>query len=221
MHGSLGQAACAGWQRLATCAVHVYSAAARPASAAAVCQHASTPSHLFHLQAGARALAGSEAEQQLALATLPCASVACTAAGAGGSEAALPGRRCGGCTTARYSSTLCQQAAWRAGHRQACRTLAAAAAAAPPAVPLPYGGEVPRKRERALLCPLCGMGLALAAAAEGVPSEQHVAACQRQRDTQLAAQQAEHGADVVAAAAALQEVGWLQQSRREREEGSP
>lgn len=163
-------------------------------------------------------MAGSEAEQQLALATLPCASVTCTAAGAGGSEAALPGRRCSGCTTARYSSTLCQQAAWRAGHRQACRTLAAAAAAAPPAVPLPYGAEVPRKRERALLCPLCGMGLALAAATEGVSNEQHVAACQRWRDAQLAAQKAEHGADVVAVAAALLEVAWLRRSRQEREE---
>ncbi|PRW60903.1 serine threonine, partial [Chlorella sorokiniana] len=168
--------------------------------------------------ADARALAGSEVQQQLALDTLPCASVSCTAAGAGGSEAALPGKRCGGCSTHRYSSTLCQQAAWRAGHRQCCRSLAAEAAAAPPAVPPPYGGEVPRKRERALLCPLCGMGLALAAAAEGASSEEHVASCRRHRDGQLAAQRAQHGGDAVAAAAALPEAAWLRQSRREREE---
>ena len=168
------------------------------------------------MQGKARALAGSEVQQQLALATLPCANASCTAAGAGGSEAALPGRRCSGCSTARYSSNLCQQAAWNSGHRQACRGLAAAAAATPPAVPPPYGREAPRRRERTLLCPACGMGLALVAAAEGTTSEAHVAACLHLRGEQLAAQQAQHGGDVTAAAAALPDVAWLRRGWGER-----
>lgn len=158
-------------------------------------------------------------QRQLALASLPCANAACMAAGAGGSEAALPGRRCSGCNTARYSSALCQQAAWKSGgHRRTCRSLAAAAADAPPAAPPANCGEARPKRERALLCPVCGMGLALAAAAEGTTSDAHMAACLQRRRERLAALQAQHGSDVVAAAAVLPEMVWLRQSRREREE---
>lgn len=163
-------------------------------------------------------MAGSEVEVQLALATLPCANAACSAAGAGGSEAVLPSKRCSGCSTARFSSVLCQREAWIAGHKHACRTLAAAAASGPPAAPPPCVVGAPRKRERALLCPVCGMGLALAAAAEEASVEEHVAACLRRRRQHFEAQQAQHGGDVVAAAAALPEAEWLRQSRREREE---
>lgn len=166
-------------------------------------------------------MAGSEVEAQLALATLPCANPACSAAGAGGSEAVLPStawQALRGCSTARFSSVLCQREAWIAGHKHACRTLAAAAASGPPAAPPPCDVGAPRKRERALLCPVCGMGLALAAAAEEASVEEHVAACLRRRRQHFEAQQAQHGGDVVAAAAALPEAEWLRQSRREQEE---
>ena len=103
-------------------------------------------------------MAGSEVEVQLALATLSCANPACLAAGAGGSEAVLPSKRCSGCSTARFSSILCQREAWIAGHKHACRTLAAAAASGPPAAPPPCDVGAPRKRESAVPSVWHGLG---------------------------------------------------------------
>ncbi len=40
---------------------------------------------------------------------------------AGTSEAGLPLQQCSGCSTARFCSPACHEAAWRAGHRGACR----------------------------------------------------------------------------------------------------
>ena len=60
-----------------------------------------------------------------ALAALPrCAHLACTNL-AGASEALLHTRACSGCRVARYCSTACQLADWRAGHKSVCALLAA------------------------------------------------------------------------------------------------
>jgi len=45
----------------------------------------------------------------------------------GASEAGLRTQVCSGCNVARYCSTACQKAAWRAGHRGACQRLQARA----------------------------------------------------------------------------------------------
>ncbi len=41
----------------------------------------------------------------------------------GATEAGLRLQLCSGCNTARYCSEACQKAAWRAGHKSACRCL--------------------------------------------------------------------------------------------------
>jgi len=45
----------------------------------------------------------------------------------GVTEAGLRLQQCSGCNTARYCSEACQKAAWRAGHKGACRRLQARA----------------------------------------------------------------------------------------------
>jgi hypothetical protein len=62
-------------------------------------------------------------QQERALATRSCASLACTNL-AGDSETSVKGRRCAGCVTVRYCCTECAAADWRR-HRPACRLLAA------------------------------------------------------------------------------------------------
>jgi hypothetical protein len=58
-----------------------------------------------------------------ALALRSCANPHCANL-AGATEAALRGRRCGGCGAVRYCSEACCRADWRA-HRRACRLLQA------------------------------------------------------------------------------------------------
>ncbi len=45
----------------------------------------------------------------------------------GVTELGLRLQLCSGCNTARYCSEACQRAAWRAGHKGACRRLQARA----------------------------------------------------------------------------------------------
>lgn len=63
---------------------------------------------------------------QAAAARQSCAHLACPNLEATGKR----GRRCSGCNTARYCSHACSAADWRAGHRRACKLLAAAREAA-------------------------------------------------------------------------------------------
>lgn len=73
----------------------------------------------------------SEPEQQAtaqlelaqAVGSLNCSNLRCPNLEGGG----VKGRRCSGCMTVRYCSKACALADWRAGHRQACKALAAAA----------------------------------------------------------------------------------------------
>ncbi|KAL4452575.1 hypothetical protein ABPG75_008237 [Micractinium tetrahymenae] len=153
--------------------------------------------------------AATAVQQQLALAALPCANAACCSL-AGSSEAALPSRRCSGCRVSRFCSTLCSKQAWEAGHRAACKALAAAAAAEPAPVP-PASSEtagVLLPGKRGLQCPVCYTYLAaLDCDADGGAA--HMQACAQARRERCAALQAAHGGDPAAAAAALSEVVWI------------
>eukprot|EP00887_Chlorella_sp_A99_P007449 scaffold2.g7449.t1 len=82
--------------------------------------------------AGASSSAGTaggdgEARWQLecerALAVRHCTNVRCPNLAAA-SEASLKTKLCSGCRTAHFCTVSCARAAWRAGHRQACRQLA-------------------------------------------------------------------------------------------------
>jgi hypothetical protein len=69
------------------------------------------------------AAAGAELVLRRARGLRSCANPRCVNL-AGASEAALRGRRCGGCGAVRYCSEACCRADWRA-HRRACRLLQA------------------------------------------------------------------------------------------------
>ncbi|KAG2490968.1 hypothetical protein HYH03_010643 [Edaphochlamys debaryana] len=66
---------------------------------------------------------GSRALTQL----LVCGCPGCATFG-GGSEEALPLKRCGGCRAVRYCGAACQRAHWQGGHRTECGAVAAALA---------------------------------------------------------------------------------------------
>ncbi|GBG00093.1 hypothetical protein Rsub_12914 [Raphidocelis subcapitata] len=107
--GALGELAAGGWEGVD---------AAVPATAAA-------------LQAGhgddAPAVVGLPAFAALAASALARRCCQCGASEAAG---AAPLKRCGACSRAFYCSEKCQKAAWGAGHKLACKQLAAAAKAA-------------------------------------------------------------------------------------------
>ena len=109
-------------------AVYRHHSAAVPDSIAAMLSSLQR----LHEQVVAEVLGGEEAggaaEAGRVRAKLRCASLACANL-AGASEAALPRKRCSACRVAWYCSADCARAAWAAGHKAACRQLAAQRAA--------------------------------------------------------------------------------------------
>ena len=92
------------------------------ALAAALPSVASLAASLAELWRQPAQQAAAQLELAQLTATLSCSNLRCANLEGGG----VKGGRCSGCMAVRYCSKACALASWRAGHKQACKALAAA-----------------------------------------------------------------------------------------------